>query len=490
MTKLNISKLLICSENEFLMPKRILFVYRNVMSIPYIDFGIAGLSAYIKSKGYQTGLIDFTFGLNYTEAVRLAKKFNPDVICFSSRSNEFEHVVKTAKIFRNVFGVPIFCGGIHPTIAPDDALRDCFDGICIGEGEEALYDLLKNMEKGKYLKTKGFWFRKDGKIIKNPVRPLIKDLDGIPLFDYELFDMPKYLKARDNQIDYIGARGCPYNCAYCINHILQGIYAGKGQYVRMKSVDKIISELKTLTNRYKIKSIFFIDEIFNISTERLKEFAAKYSKEINIPFECCVRANLCSDENMKYLKQANCSKINIAIECGDEKYRKELLCKDVTDEQIINAFGFARKYKLHTMSYNMIGLPFETPQQIEKTIEINKKARADSIQASTFVPFPGTKLYNFCKEHNLLLNKKMDISYYWGVYLKNPNLTPKQLEHYRRWFSYKCYEDRSKIKATLLLIRDSIIPYYLIYGKYIPTSFKKMIYYLFWHTKVLKFMSK
>jgi len=268
------------------------------------------------------------------------------------------------------------------------------------------------------------------------------------------------------------------------------LHKDKGRYVRLKSVNKIIQELKYLTKKYKIKNIYFEDEIFNISIERLKEFSVKYPKEINIPFECCLRADLCNSKVMSYLQLANCTKVGIAIESGDEKLRKDLLNKHISDKDIINAFKVAKKHGLHTLSYNMIGLPFETPEQIEKTIEINKKAQADSIQVTTFIPFVGTELYKFCKENNLLLNKQLDISWYMGSYLKNPNLTTKQLQKYRKWFSYKCYEDRSKIKATFLLLRDIMIPYYLRYGRYIPIEARKLIYYLFWNTRMFRFMTK
>ena len=75
----------------------------------------------------------------------------PHMSMFRSRSNEFEHVVETATIFKDELDVPVFCGGVHPTIAPNDALRECFDGICIGEGEESLLELIENMEKKNHL---------------------------------------------------------------------------------------------------------------------------------------------------------------------------------------------------------------------------------------------------------------------------------------------------------------------------------------------------
>ena len=137
------------------------FVYVNPLKIPYVDLGIASLSAYLKNRGFQTELIDFTFNSDIKKAIRRLKRYNPDIVCFSSRSGEFKNIVKTAETFRKHHKALHICGGIHPTIAPDEVIsHSCFDAIGIGEGEVALYDLVEKNENGKdYYDTKGFWFK-------------------------------------------------------------------------------------------------------------------------------------------------------------------------------------------------------------------------------------------------------------------------------------------------------------------------------------------
>ena len=471
---------------------KVMFCYINVLGIPYCDLRAASLSAVLKANGHKTSLIDFTFGLSYEKAMAQLKEFNPDILCMSARSTEFVPNVKFAEFLRtNNIKIPIFVGGSHPTIDPEDAIsHKCFDGICIGEGEYALLELVEKIERNQdYSNVKNFWFNRSNSIIKNPTRPLIEDIDELPMYDYELFDMKTYMKARNGQFDYIATRGCPFQCTFCINPTLQGIYKGS-KFVRHFSVDRIIKDLKYLVPKYNIREIIFFDETFNMNIKRLREFSEKYSKEINIPFECDARADLCNEEVMQLLKKANCDRINLAIESGDSEVRNKLLKKNISDQQIISAFHLAKKYGINTMSLNMIGLPFETKEQIQKTIDLNKKTMPDSLQVSIFNPFPGSELYEFCKKNNLIRKKDYSISYYTGTSLYNPNITEKEILEIRKRFAYESYKDRSKLKAYLLYIREALTPYYLKHGSIIPVWFFNLIYKVFFSSKLFNFMRK
>ncbi|MFZ3077920.1 MAG: radical SAM protein [Candidatus Aenigmatarchaeota archaeon] len=471
---------------------KIMFTYLNPMGLPYIDLGIASLSATLKSKGHDTKLLDFTFGMKNAEAVRQVKEYDPDIICITAKTNEFSLAVQFATLLKKNFDKPIFCGGIHPTVAPEDAVKHpCFDGICRGEGEVVLLELVRKIEKKEdYTDTLNFWFRKGGKIIRNEIGTLVENLDSLPLFDYDIYDMEKYLRSRAGNMDYILSRGCPFTCTYCINNVLQKIYAGKGKYVRSKSVGKIMQELKELKGRYEVVAFRFHDEMFNIDHKRLKEFCETYAREIKTPFECDLRVDFCSEEMFQWLKNAGCFKVSMAIESGDPELREKLLNKKITDDQIIGAFRWAKKAGIHTMSYNMLGFPFETREQMQKTIDINREIKADSIQASIFTPFPGTNLREFSINEGILKKDDFDMSYYTGTYLRNDKISDKELFKIQKRFAYYCYKDRSLPKALLLLLRGEIIPVYLKAGRHIPVWFKYLIYKIFWNSKVFRFMSK
>jgi radical SAM superfamily enzyme YgiQ (UPF0313 family) len=268
-------------------------------------------------------------------------------------------------------------------------------------------------------------------------------------------------------------------------------YSGLGTYARAKSPDVVIKELLYLKKKFRgIKTVLFYDELFILNKQRVKELSKKYREKISLPFECSVRADLCDEETIKSLKEMGCGRVNIAIESGDEELRHKVLNKKITNRQIINAFALCNKHGIQTMSLNMIGLPNETPEQIEKTIRLNQAVRPYSVQVSVFTPFNGTSIYDYCKEQGLLKNNDLTTSYYSGDYLKNPKLDAKKLDNIRMFFGYNYHKKYNLAKAVLMLCRDFTIPYYLKINPYLPARAKRLIYMVFWNFKALKFLSK
>jgi anaerobic magnesium-protoporphyrin IX monomethyl ester cyclase len=468
---------------------KVLFVNPNINGLPYINFGIAYLSASLKAAGHETGLIDITFGYDRKKIFPQAKKFAPDIVCVSSKSTEYPTALEIAGMLKPL-DVPMFCGGVHPTVAPLDVLS-FFDGAAIGEGERSLLELVNRIESGKsYFDTPGYWFNNKGTIIKNDVLPLIENLDTLPHPDREIFDYAKYLEARDGEADFLLSRGCPFNCTYCINHRLQKLYRGKGRYTRFSSIPYAMEEIKAVIAKYKVTGIKFEDDTFNADHRRLADLCRTYKNEIGLPFECNLRADLCTQEMFSHLKNAGCRKVNIGVEAGSERIRKEVLHRNITDEQMINAFRWAKDAGIHTMSFNMVGLPYETRNDIYKTIELNKKMNSDSIQASVFVPFLGTELFELCQEKGWIDPEKTTTSYYTGTTTRYPHITQNELMQLRKRFPYYCYRDKSMAKASLLLLREYVTPLYLKYGDRMPVFVKRMIYRTIWHSKTFKFLSK
>jgi anaerobic magnesium-protoporphyrin IX monomethyl ester cyclase len=471
---------------------RVLFVYTNSLGIPYIDLGLAYLSAVLKKAGHTVGLVDFTFGLSDAAALEQVKAFRPDWVGFTARTNEFERAVQVARKIKQRLDVPIFCGGMHPTVAAEDAIaRRCFDGICLGEGEHATLELIERMERGEdHTTVEGYWFRRDGEVIRNALAPLTPDLDALPPYDLSLFSYERYLMARDRQLDFITARGCPFKCSYCVDHTLQEMYRGTGKYTRARTIPGLIAELKEHIARWKIKRITIADEMFNIHKKRLREFCDAYAAEIGLPFECDLRADCCNEEVFKSLKAANCVKVNIGLESGDESLRMGILRKGITDAELTDAFRLAREHGIQTLSYNIIGLPTETKAQIEKSIELNRKVKPDSIQCSIFTPYPGTELLRYARDHDLLKRSDYTNTYYTGVYLKGPDYSDAELLWMRTTFAYNCVKEESLPKALMLFLREVGTPVYAKVGRKVPPVVNQMIYRLFWHNQTLKFMAK
>jgi radical SAM superfamily enzyme YgiQ (UPF0313 family) len=439
---------------------KILFIYPNIVESPKdISTGLAMLSAVCKKAGHETGLIDCTFGISDSKIIEFVKKFKPGLIAITTATNDFDYAVHISSLIKQNFKIPIIAGGFHPTISPEEAIsKDCFDFICIGEGENALLELAHNLEKNKPLdKIKNLWIKKnkDNKqtIIRNTLMPLIQNLDSLPFPDREIFDYQKYLEWNHGTATFLTTRGCPFQCSYCINHFLTKLYKEMGKYVRFRSIDNLFSEIKQVIQKYRndVKNIEFYDDTFTLDKKRIEEFCKRYPKEIGLSFNINARVNAVNPEIFKMLKQAGCVRVSIGIEAGDPFIRNEILKRNMTNKQIIDTFHSAKKAGLKTYAFNMVGIPFETQISINKTIELNKNCQPDYVGVSIFNAFKGTEIYKLCQEKGWL-REGYSKSYFRNSNIKHPNFTTSQLRSIRNSFGFKVFIKSRPLRAIIDLI--------------------------------------
>jgi radical SAM superfamily enzyme YgiQ (UPF0313 family) len=324
------------------------------------------------------------------------------------------------------------------------------DAICIGEGEGAISDLVDKLEKGEDISAiQNLWIRNNGKIIKNPCRPFVQDIDSLPFGDREIFDYQSVVDSDYDRAIFMLSRGCPFNCTYCGSPAMGRLQSGK--YVRFRSVDNGLKEIKFVLERYKAKSIFFADDVFTTDKRYVEEFSHKYKKQIGIPFEVTTRVESSTLEMFQQLKDAGCWRVAIGLESGNEEFREKYLNRRMKNSQIIKAFADARQAGLVTKSYNIVGFPFETKEIFKDTIDINAKINPDTHVCYIFNPYPGTKLFDICVENNFL-----DSGYFRHEFIHRTD-TPLRMPQFSRkdilsayWnFSFNVYKHTSLIKALI-----------------------------------------
>lgn len=434
---------------------KILFVYPNIVESPKdISTGIAILSALCKEKGHKTALINSSFGIKDEEIITKTKNFKPDLIAITTATNDFEYACHIANLLKKL-NKPIIVGGYHPTIAPEETIsKDCFDMICIGEGELTIIELIDKLEQGKKIdKIKNLWIKNKIKIIKNPIRPLLQNLNFLPFPDRELFNYEKYLEWNHGTATFLSTRGCPFNCSYCINHYLIRMYEGKGKYVRFRNIDNLLQEIKEVLKKYGkyIKNIEFYDDTFTLDEKRIEEFCKRYPKEIGLPFNINIRVNTVNFRLFRLLKRAGCVRVSMGIESGDPYIRNEILKRNMTDEQIISTFKAVKEAGLKTYAFNMIGIPFETKESIKKTILLNRKCKPDFVGVSIFNAFKGTKIYEICEKKDWLRDK-YGKSYFRDSNIKHPNFSLLELQKIRNSFGFKVFFPYKPLRAVIDLI--------------------------------------
>ncbi len=453
------------------MGLKVLFVYSDISGAERYGAkkyysGLGSLSAVLKAAGHETGLIYLQRAFSGDEFLARTEALKPDLVAFSTTTHQYPYIERYASHLKEARpGLLLVCGGTHPTLVPDKVISSpSFDIVCVGEGEYPLRDLTSRLESGEeYWDVRNLWIRRDGEIIRNGMRPLICNLDELPYVDRQLFDYDEMLAANDGWVDMLTGRGCPYDCSYCCNPAFKRRYKALGRYVRFRSVGHVIGELRALRDRYPIKTLNFQDDTFTLDRQWTLEFCRAYGAEFDYPFWINTRVERISDETVvRALAEAGCAGIRVGVENGDEELRANVLKRRMSNEEIIAAFELVRRYGLKTYTCNMIGIPGETPQSIEATIDLNRRLMPDKFQFSVFYPYPMTELYETCVAQSLIVPGAKTTSYYGKKSILNlPTLTEEELA--------RGYERFEALGGELALKRSSPLKhriYMLLLGLY------------------------
>lgn len=355
------------------------------------------LSAVLKSKGHSVDLFIGEKSRHFLKKIKDA-----DILAFSTMTGTQQWAIKVATEIKKERNVLTVFGGPHPTYFPEMIENPAVDVVCIGEGEYPMLDIADSIDKGQDIsQIPNLWIKKNGKIYKNEIRPLIEDLDSLPFPDRELYY--KYLFLKKNPFKaFIAGRGCPYKCSFCFNPKLQEIYKGKGRYIRFRSPNNIISEIKKVNDTYGLKTVFFFDDIFLLDKKWLRDFTLLYKKEGLPNFACDSRADILDEEIISLIKEAGCFCVRFGIEAGNEEIRNKILKKNITNDQIINVSRTLKRYGLKFLTYNMVGIPGETIEDAFQTVELNIKIKTNFPRCSILTPYPGTEITKKAEEDGLL----------------------------------------------------------------------------------------
>ena len=364
--------------------------------------GLASISAVIKEGGHDCKLFHMLYPHTEKEFKKKLLEFDADIVGFTVRTSAFEDVKKYSKWAKEAGAKFVYGGGYHALLVPDEVMAvDGMDGVSLGEGEYPTLDLCNRLKNDEEITDlTGFYFKlPDGTVIKNAVRPLIEDLDQLPLPDFELFDYKNLSTTKLDTILVMMSRGCLFSCTYCGNSQFRNIYPNKQKYCRFRSPDKAIAYLKRILEKYpNIRYVNFRDAIFNMYPEWFDKFIEMYTEEVGLPFTCNLRLDALTEDTVRRMADAGCYLIEVGVESGDEEIRKKYLHRYMTDEQMINAFHWFHKYHITGLAYNIIGLPYEDLSKALKTVKLNARLKSDKAIPNIFTPYPMTILADIAKE--------------------------------------------------------------------------------------------
>jgi len=368
---------------------RALFVQPNFSSIcKGINPGLAYVMTAVAQR-HTVKLLDFTFhrGRNCEKLVKKAlEEYRPEVIGFSVTSFTFEDAVRVGEMIRRVApDVPQVYGGVHPTLLPEETIRHpMVDAICIGEGEKSFVEYLDKIGNREEPEVDGIWFKDaGGEIRRAKLRPVEEDIDSIICPDYDFWDMQKYFDLVfgyfPGSLHVLASRGCPYDCAFCSNPVIQK--ATPGEYYRVRSVASVIDEIKSNDRKYGgrgFRCVLFGDETFGVDRKWLKDFCDSYVREglhAEYKWICATRAELVTREWAKMVADAGCILVSFGIETGDDQMRAQFYKKTFTHETIARATSYLREYGV-TFKFNlMIGGPRETQETVVAGMNLVRQQR-------------------------------------------------------------------------------------------------------------------
>lgn len=377
---------------------RLLFL----QNIEYEFLGPMYIAALAKEHGHE---VQLAIGGALAQLAPHIEEFAPDLIGFSIMTGSHQWARGLAQQIKARYGIPCIFGGAHPTFFPDFIQEPGVDMLVRGEGEEAVVDVLDRIAARQPLDGVAnlIWKRPDGSIENNAVRALRRDLDDYPFPDRHLYDA---LNGRlDRSVrNVITSRGCPFHCTFCFEDSMRELYDGKGKYVRIRSIDKVIVELNVLRRGTDVSTVYFADDVFGMSRRWLYDFLEVYKREIGLPFICLVRADLVAahEEYAQRLADGGCKSVFFGIESGNDDMRNRVLKKQLTNDQIRIAAKRLHAAGIKFRTYNIVGLPGESLADAWETVRLNIEIGADYPWCSVFMPFPGTALTEYAFERGYL----------------------------------------------------------------------------------------
>ena len=391
------------------------------------------LSAAVIEKGYNAKIIDAqALKLSHNKVAEIVAKEKPKYVGISSTTLSFAESGELAKKIKALNkDIIIIHGGPHITAVPQDMKNNPeIDIGVIGEGERTIVELLDALKNSKDLsKVKGIIYRKDGEIRTTEPRELIKNLDELPLPAWGLlpnikkyYFPPAWTMHQKSSALIITSRGCPNRCTFCHRAVF-------GNYYRFHSPEYVMKMIKELYHRYGVRHFRIFDDNLMVHKKRLEDICNLIIKsKLKITWSCFGRVDNIDEGIVKLMKKAGCFQITFGVESGNQNILDEIK-KGITLEQIESAVKITRKAKIKTIASIIFGLPLETTETMQNTIDFCKKAKFDDFKSGFLLPLPATEIYENIDKYGKFDKNSKNTIYEEPVFIQY-GLTKEQLIYY------------------------------------------------------------
>ncbi len=427
---------------------------RPLRNFADIHLGLTYVATSLKKAGHTTQILVMTPYTDHEKMLRAyIQQHHPRLFCLTAVTTQYLLIRDIAKTIRAIDpSIYIILGGVHASLNPENTIKeDCFDAICIGEGERAIVEYASQIQAEKIpAHIKNLWIRsrETKEVERNEQAPFLNDLDRLPFLELLLWD--KWVVDKTQLISVQVGRGCPNRCTYCSNHALARLCEGK--YVRFRSPENVIKELQQLLVQYPFtRGVYLFAETFSTNlkyTDTFCEQLVEFHKSLEHPpgFIMCFSPHkklLNRPDLLLKLKAANVS-INMALESGSERVRHDILKRPkYTNADVIQFCQLARKVGIKVSLSNLIGIPGETLADYKETVDCLRQCNPYHANLFIYYPYPGTDLYKMAKTMNIFSEDLINpVGERKVARLDLPGFSRRRIQHEFLLFSYHIFKGR------------------------------------------------
>ncbi len=369
--------------------------YGRLKAPVYPPLGLGYLASVLLKNGHRVDMLDMEAAkMDSGSFEKWLCYERPDLVGFTCTTPLYNEVLKLSKIVKEKTGALCVAGGIHPTVLPQEMLRDeNIDFVVRGEGEETLLELVEILEKGGQIENcRGLSFRQNGKIVSAQPRDLIRDLDLLPFPHSQLFHKFDYFypdSREDKCFPIITSRGCSGKCSFCCS---EKIFARRFRY---RSAKNVVDEIVELKERFGAREIHIWDDNFILLKRRVFEIKDELKKRqvrISFAFPNGLRVDHVDKEILEALKEMGTYSVSFGVESGSQEIL-DRVHKGTRICQIKEAFRLCKNLGIETWAFFILGLPGDALSTIKETIKLAKDISPDIVKFHILKPFPGTPVY-------------------------------------------------------------------------------------------------
>jgi len=377
---------------------------------PYPPLGTLYAAALLRKRGFSVALFDTMLEDPEQGFPAAVARYRPRLIALYEDNFNFLSKMCLARMRQVAFGildaaraagVKVVASGSDASDHPEEYLRRGFDYVLLGEAEWTLVELvdslLRNSEpQPEYIPGVNFLHQATGKLFRTPTRPLLRDLDTLPLPARDLIQPEAYRRAwRERHgvfsLNLVASRGCPYRCNWCSRPMY-------GESFHVRSAESVALEMKELRDWYGAEHLWFTDDVFGLRHRWVEELAqAVERRSAVVPFKIQSRVNLITQEVASALRRAGCTEVWMGVESGSQKILNAME-KGARVELVSVARENLRREGIRACFFLQFGYPGEGWEDILKTVALVRETRPDDIGVSVSYPLPGTKFYERVRE--------------------------------------------------------------------------------------------